>query len=435
MAGVVGEINNNLLGLQALARGREELMQQRDQITKDQQASELLRRFNASQSSGAPDYEAINQAMTLSPQISSRFLGSVGITDAMRGRDAADYAVRAYGAIDNPDEFMSLTQQRIDNLRAQGRDSSHSEKALQAYLNGDKEKVRQGTKMLAASLAGQGYLDKGVFNSVFGMGGSGSNNDLESWNHYTKGLSPEDLNKATRIKLGLDPRAVGSSDITIADKGLTDDVGNSKSNIAGKVKGSETQAKTAAERRSLWKDQGLAAAENIPTLTRALELQQQLDTGGGADSLRRVANYLGVSSSDSGELNALFSQNILGQLKSTFGGNPTEGEREALREAQASYKQTGKINAKLLKNALKMAQVRADRGRRAALAEKDQATADEIDLAIQISYGDDDNPRQQDDQQASPNTFTGEDQKAYDWAKANPNDPRAAAILQRLEVQ
>lgn len=33
------------------------------------------------------------------------------------------------------------------------------------------------------------------------------------------------------------------------------------------------------------------------------------------------------------------------------------------------------------------------------------------------------------------NTFTGQDKQAFDWAKSNPSDPRASAILKRLGVQ
>lgn len=101
-----------------------------------------------------------------------------------------------------------------------------------------------------------------------------------------------------------------------------------------------------------------------------------------------MANYLGVASQDEGELNSLFGQNILGQLKATFGGNPTEGEREALAQAQASFTNTGKINSKLLRNALKLANEKVARGRRAAQADKDDATVNEIDNALNISLSD-----------------------------------------------
>jgi hypothetical protein len=154
------------------------------------------------------------------------------------------------------------------------------------------------------------------------------------------------------------------------------------------IKASEKTATQSAEQRTIYKTQALAAAENMPTIKRAIQLQEEINSGGGANALRKVANYLGVSSADEGELNSLFGQNILGQLKSTFGGNPTEGERLALEQAQASFSQTGKINIRLLNNAMKLAELRIRRGKQAAQTDKDEDTLKYIDDAISIDFSD-----------------------------------------------
>lgn len=154
------------------------------------------------------------------------------------------------------------------------------------------------------------------------------------------------------------------------------------------ISASERTAVQGAEQRTIYKTQALAAAENMPTLRRAIQLQEEINSGGGANTLRKMANYLGVSSADEGELNSLFGQNILGQLKSTFGGNPTEGERIALEQAQASFSQTGKINIRLLNNALKLADLRIRRGKQAARADNDEDTLSFIDDAMSIDFGD-----------------------------------------------
>jgi hypothetical protein len=162
-----------------------------------------------------------------------------------------------------------------------------------------------------------------------------------------------------------------------------------KVGLAGDQATAETTGKSQAERRDLFKTQGLAAAENLPTLNRALELQKGISTGGFAKNIKGMQNYLGVASADEGELNSLFSQNILGQLKATFGGNPTEGEREALKQAQSSFEQTGKINERLLQNAIKLANERVQRGRRAAEADKDTGTIGEFDSLGKLTLGGD----------------------------------------------
>lgn len=63
----------------------------------------------------------------------------------------------------------------------------------------------------------------------------------------TSGLSKEDREKARRIQLGLDPRAVGSAAITTATTGLTDTVAGSEATIAGAKSGSSETAKLAAQ--------------------------------------------------------------------------------------------------------------------------------------------------------------------------------------------
>lgn len=201
-------------------------------------------------------------------------------------------------------------------------------------------------------------------------------------------LSPDQQQK---VKLALDAQAARQAEAygLKTRTGLETKI-ELEPELGGAKATAEETAKGSVARRDAWKTQAVAAAENIPTLKRAIELQDAINTGGGINAMRRMANYLGVASQDEGELNSLFGQNILGQLKSTFGGNPTEGEREALAQAQASFNQTGKINSKLLKNALKLAQAKIERGRRAARADKDDATIEEIDAAINVDLGADD---------------------------------------------
>lgn len=145
--------------------------------------------------------------------------------------------------------------------------------------------------------------------------------------------------------------------------------------------------KKAAEQRSTYKTQAVAAAENIPTLERAIDLNSKVITGGSQSALQAAANYLGIASADPGELRSLLNQNILGQLKSTFGGSPTEGERAALGQAQASFNQSGYVNKSLLDNALKLARMRVNRGKQAAYKDGDAETIKYIDDALSVKLG------------------------------------------------
>lgn len=403
MAGIVGGINQNLMGLQALAAGRQELDQNKKNLEDQRIAAESLREYQRTAQEGNPNYDALSEAALRSPQLASNFLQSVGIADARRGQDAANYAIGAYQNIDKPEEFVRLTQNRINYLQQQGRDPSESVKVLEKYMAGDVETVRKGTKILAASLANQGYLDKDIYASTFGAGGGrslGSTKILDdgttiqatsagpvvfspSGEQLTGQAAADAIRSAQQYGADIQSARAGGRTAATLDARVQGGGEAQRVEAVGAEEG-----KTAVARRDAWKTQALSAAENIPTLRRASELQEAINTGGGSNAIRKIANYLGVASEDEGELNSLFGQNILGQLKSTFGGSPTEGEREALAQAQASFTQTGKINSRLLKNALKLAEQRVERGKRAAKADKDDATIEEIEAAMAITLGD-----------------------------------------------
>lgn len=66
---------------------------------------------------------------------------------------------------------------------------------------------------------------------------------MREFDSLSSGLSKEEREKARRIQLGLDPRAVGSAAITTATTGLTEDVAGSQAVIEGAKAGSREAAK------------------------------------------------------------------------------------------------------------------------------------------------------------------------------------------------
>lgn len=404
MAGIVGDINQNLMGLQSLARGRQEIEQQEQQLQGNRIAQENLRKFQLSSQEGNPDYEALNEAIINSPELAQNVLAGLGIREKRQGLEAADFAVKAAANFDNKPQLMQLVKNRVEYLQSQGRDPKDTIEFAETYLQGDVQGAKNGLKASAAALANQGYLDKDIYASTFGVGGGrnlGSTKILDDGTTIQATSSGPIVFSASGEQLTGEAaaNAIRQANQYGADIQSQRAGGRTAASLEARVEGGgeaqrveavgAEEGKTAVARRDAWKTQGLAAAENIPTLRRAIDLQEQINTGGGINAIRKMANYLGVASEDEGELNSLFGQNILGQLKSTFGGNPTEGEREALAQAQASFNQTGKINSRLLKNALKLADQRVQRGKRAAKADKDDATIEEIDAALSVTLGDD----------------------------------------------
>jgi hypothetical protein len=389
----------NMQGLQALAAQRDQNKQNAEAYANSNIAKEALQKYQKSLQDGNEDVNALNTAVLNNPQMAQNVLNSVGIVQKHQGQDAANFALSAYGAIDNKDKFLNLLHNRVQYLSANNRDPSDTLALGEQYASGDVEGAKRNLQTLSSALTNQGYLDKDLYAQTFGI--ASENNGVASSNILDDGTTVQVLRSGeTRVTdpqgrvLTGEQRAAaiknaqnyGASIQAARAGGRQQAISEVDLNYNPLIKGAETSATKGSESRSAYKTQGISAAENIPTLKRALQLQKEIATGGGANSLRKVANYLGVSSENEGELNSLFGQNILGQLKSTFGGSPTEGERAALEQAQASFSQSGKINEKLLDNALKLAELRVRRGRTAAKVDKDEDTVKYIDDALSVDF-------------------------------------------------
>ena len=112
-------------------------------------------------------------------------------------------------------------------------------------------------------------------------GSTGGNARSDFFNELTAGLSDADELSARRKQLGLEPRAVGSANITIAgDEDLTEDVADSQATIAQRKKFGEA---TGASRSKLI-DKGFETIQaidgNVRNMNRAIvELQNGASTG------------------------------------------------------------------------------------------------------------------------------------------------------------
>lgn len=136
---------------------------------------------------------------------------------------------------------------------------------------------------------------------------------------------------------------------------------------------------TAGDRKAILEadDKTQANASAISTLEKALELSKTADAGMAADYRSWLGTNLPdmlvpdrISSPESGqaaaELNNAIASNALDQLKATFGGMPTEGERKILLELQGSINQPRKVREAIYTRALQMARDRLEINRQEA---------------------------------------------------------------------
>lgn len=202
MAGIVGDINQNLMGLQALARGRQEIEQQEQQLQGSRIAQENLRKFQLSSQEGNPDYDALNEAIINSPELAQNVLAGLGIREKRQGLEAADFAVKAAANFDNRPQLMQLVKNRVEYLQSQGRDPKDTIEFAETYLQGDVSGAKNALKASAAALANQGYLDKDIYASTFGAGGAAKIGQYnpgdytpESFAAFTQSGNPADLKR------------------------------------------------------------------------------------------------------------------------------------------------------------------------------------------------------------------------------------------------
>lgn len=109
----------------------------------------------------------------------------------------------------------------------------------------------------------------------------------------------------------------------------------------------------------------------------------------------------------------LVDEQALANLKASFGGSPTEGERAFLRELQASVNKEPRVRKQII-----------ERGER-LLEERIKAYETKSEQIRSGTYG---KPKAA----AAPSK---EDAEALAWANQNPSDPRSAAIKAKLGVK
>jgi hypothetical protein len=109
-----------------------------------------------------------------------------------------------------------------------------------------------------------------------------------------------------------------------------------------------------------------AARDSVSALREARALSDKFGGGRAGTALswaeRQAASMVNISPSESAkateEFNNIVGQEVLNKLRATFGGNPTNAEREVLAKLQASSYEERSVRNALLDRAIKMAEER-----------------------------------------------------------------------------
>lgn len=182
---------------------------------------------------------------------------------------------------------------------------------------------------------------------------------VREFQSLTKGLSSEDAERARRIELGLDPRAVGSSAITTATQGLTEQVAGSESVIEGAKAGAKEEGKSKVQLEwrpkiqsaiKLAEKEAEARGETLTELDRAKAAMPGLvEVSDKLKKLSDIATYttggklwdaalkeLGFGATKGGTARktivSIVDNQVLPLLKETFGAAFTAAEGDSLRQ-------------------------------------------------------------------------------------------------------
>lgn len=151
---------------------------------------------------------------------------------------------------------------------------------------------------------------------------------------------------------------------------------------AGQIAAEQVQGRGLSERAQAIINTGVDAIAQIPVLTNAIGLLDEVKTGGLAAANIKLKSLLGVEAASEGELSYLLSTNVLQQLKPIFGSAFTASEGERLTSISASIGRSPETNRRLLGEALRIARTAAEKALDRADEAGDTSTVREIQNSL-----------------------------------------------------
>lgn len=131
--------------------------------------------------------------------------------------------------------------------------------------------------------------------------------------------------------------------------------------LTGRLPRESEQSLTATDKKAILEadEMVMSTQSAVSELDRAIRLSATAYDGATANERAWLMSLFGASAAnDTRELNQAVTQTALQQLKSIFGGNPTEGERKILLDIQGSAEQLAPVRERILSNAKQLAQKR-----------------------------------------------------------------------------
>jgi hypothetical protein len=136
---------------------------------------------------------------------------------------------------------------------------------------------------------------------------------------------------------------------------------------SGKMPREDQQPLTATDKKAILEaDEAVSRGQGVlENLDKAIALSKKAYTGPTAGLRGYITSLAGSEGGTATEeLSNVITSNSLQELKSIFGGNPTEGERKILLDIQGSVNKAPQVREEIFSRAKKMAQRRLELARR-----------------------------------------------------------------------
>jgi len=134
-------------------------------------------------------------------------------------------------------------------------------------------------------------------------------------------------------------------------------------------------------------DVALRSSQQIPVINRAIEILEDIETGGVEGVKLRARQFFGVESADEGELSNQLGKAVLAQLRATFGAQFTEGEGDRLISIEPGIGKSNAANLRIFRNLLKKLETDITVGKRNAERLDDDTAILDIDDFLAIEFG------------------------------------------------
>ena len=295
----------------------------------------------------------------------------------------------------DPNQAYAHAQQLIESRKAQGQDTANLEKWVTG-MNEDPMKAMTSLFVMHRSInppkddSMNEYQRESLKLKREGMerGVGADSESVQSSKILEDGTVVQVMKSGgTRVVDAEGNELSGKSRATAVRQANEYGIDVQSSRAAGRTEASEVSKGIVGSLKD-FSDQGVAAAQSVPVMKRALSLLEQVETGGFDKAAIVAKQKFGIESGDEGELTYLLAKNVLGQLKETFGAAFTAAEGDRLAEIEASLGRSPAANRRIIKNALQIAEKKANRGKTAAEKMGNEFVASDIDSYMNMTLGD-----------------------------------------------